>query len=243
MTQGENLGLRTESGGIQRPDAIVYLPENKHIVIDSKVTLLSYERYLESADDDGRAAAHAEFIAAVRRHVEDLGSKRYQDNVKLDAHEFVLMFMPIEGALALAMKDDDGLFQYAWERRVAIVGPTSLLMTLKVVATIWRYQRQGENASEIARRAGAIYDKLRGVVEELNCAGAKLGDAKAAFDGAISRLATGQGNALSQVKKLEAMGVKVKKPLPKIRIGDEEVEIADEDADAPALVMAGTGDS
>ena len=123
------------------------------------------------------------------------------------------------------MKEDSDLFRCAWQRRVAIVGPTSLLMTLKVVSTIWRYQRQGENTSDIAKRAGAIYDKLRGVVDELNIAGGKLSGAKQAFDTAMARLATGQGNALSQLKHLEAMGVKVRKPIPDVRVGDNEVVV------------------
>jgi DNA recombination protein RmuC len=185
----------------------------------------------ECDDPEERNGLHLDFVRAVRKHVDDLGAKGYQDNTKLSAHEFVLMFVPIEGALALAMRDDDGLFQYAWERRVAIVGPTSLLMTLKVVSAIWRYQRQGENASQIAQRAGLIYDKLVGVVEALNTAGTKLADAKISFDTALGRLATGQGNALSQARQLEAMGVKPKKVMPKINVGGEEVEVMVEDAD------------
>lgn len=234
VTQGEGLGLRSETGGIHRPDAIVYLPESKHIVIDSKVTLVSYEKCVEAEDVDSQELLHAEFVAAVRRHVDDLGSKSYQDNTKLGAHEMVLMFVPIEGALALAMRDDD-LFQYAWQRRVAIVGPTSLLMTLRVVSAIWRYQRQSDNANQIAQRAGMIFDKLVGVVEALNVASDKLSDTKVAFDRAMGRLATGQGNALSQLKKLEDMGVKGKKPMPTVAIGEERLEVTSEEAETPSL--------
>jgi DNA recombination protein RmuC len=124
-----------------------------------------------------------------------------------------------------------GYFSMRGNAGVAIVGPTSLLMTLKVVSAIWRYQRQGENASQIAQRAGLIYDKLVGVVEALNTAGTKLADAKMSFDTALGRLATGQGNALSQARQLEAMGVKPKKVMPKINVGGEEVEAMAEDAD------------
>jgi DNA recombination protein RmuC len=240
VAQAEGLRLRSDDGNLQRPDVIVYLPEKKHIVIDSKVTLLSYERYLEATDDADRIASHAEFLGAVKRHVEDLATKSYQDNAKLSAHEFVLMFMPIEGALALAMKDNDGLFEFAWTKRVAIVGPTSLLMTLKVVSTIWRYQRQGENAADIASRAALLYDKLRGFVEDLNVVSTKLKEAKTTFDDAMSKLSTGQGNAFSQLKKLEAMGVKPRKLLPMVRVGDEEVEVTADDAgELPTLAQTG----
>ena len=242
ITQGEGVGLRSEGGGVLRPDAIVNLPEKKHIIIDSKVTLLSYERYLDETEDADRAARHAEFLGAIRRHVEDLAAKGYQNTTKLSAHEFVLMFVPIEGALALAMKDNDALFEFAWSRRVAIVGPTSLLMTLKVVSTIWRYQRQGENAADIAARAALLYDKLRGFVEDLNLVSAKLKDAKENFDEAMSKLSTGQGNAFSQLKKLEAMGVKPKKLLPPVKIGDDEVEVSEEDAGELPTLAAPVGD-
>ena len=235
VLQGNSLDLRGDDGSRQKPDAIVYLPEGKHIVIDSKVTLTSYERYVESESLEERETLHREFVGALKRHVEDLAGKRYQDNEKLIAHDFVLMFVPIEGALALAMQANDNFFQFAWDRRVAIVTPTSLLMTLRVVATIWRYQKQGENASQIAERAGALFDKLVGVVEELNSVGTALNAAKASFETAMGRLSTGRGNALSSAQKLLDMGVKAKKAMPRVRIGLEQVDVSAEDAEESSV--------
>jgi DNA recombination protein RmuC len=154
ISQGRGLGLKSESGGAQRPDIIVMLPEQRTMVIDSKVPLASYERLIAASDEAERGICADQFVKDMKGHIDDLAGKRYQENEKLQAHDCVLMFIPIEGALAAALTREPELFVYAWDRHVVIVGPPTLLMTMRTVASIWRYELQGQNAQEIARLAG-----------------------------------------------------------------------------------------
>lgn len=218
ILQGRGLALRNDAGGLQRPDVIVKLPEERTMVIDSKLTLTGYERLVEAGDDGAREATGSQFIRDVKGHIDDLAGKRYQENDKLQAHDCVLMFVPIEGALAAALTRDPELFSYAWTRRVVLVGPSTLLMTLQTVASIWRSERQGQNAVEIARLAGEMCDKVNHSLEDLVAVGDRLSAASEAHNQALKRLSSGRGNVLSTGERLRGMGVKTRRAAPALLV-------------------------
>lgn len=213
VSQGQGLGLKNGNGGIQKPDIVIKLPEERTMIVDSKVSLLSYER-LVAAEVADRGKLADEFVDAVKTHIKDLEAKCYQDNEKLQAHECALMFVPIEGALAAALTRTPELFVYAWDRRVVLVGPSTLLMTLRTVASIWRGQRQGENAQEIAVLAGDLCDKVSASLADFNRVTGKITDALSAHNESVRRLSSGKGNALWIGERMQALGVKPKKPMP-----------------------------
>lgn len=212
ITQGRDLDLRDESGRRQMPDVIIRMPQGKHIVIDSKVTLVSYLELCE-ADDEARPALQQQYVGAVKRHIDDLAGKKYQENDKLIAHDFVLMFIPIESALAMAMDADATLQSYAWSRRIALVGPSSLMMTLHTLASIWQGEKLERNANEIARDAASLYDKVRLVVETLNKLGKNIEQSQSIYKQALGQLGTGPGNVLRRIESFRQRGISVDKPI------------------------------
>src|SRR5438105_7851599 len=214
IAQGRGLGLRNDTGGVQKPDIIIVLPEQRTMIIDSKVPLTGYERLIAGREEPERAAAGDRFLRDVKAHIDSLAGKRYQDNGKLLAHDCALMFVPIEGALAAALAHEHELFTYAWDRRVVLVGPSTLLMTMRTVASIWRYELQGQNAQEIARFAGELCDKVAMSLSDLNGVTEKITAALNAHNDAVKRLSTGRGNALSIGARIRSLGVKPKRPMP-----------------------------
>lgn len=238
ITQGRNLKLKNESGRAQKPDVILKLPEDRNMVIDSKVSLASYDRLISAKSEPERLQHTRQFIQDVKAHIDDLASKRYQDNEQLAAHDCVLMFVPIEGALAAALSAEPELFAYAWDKRVVMVGPPTLLMTARTVASIWRYERQTRNAQAIAAAAGRLYDKLVGVVDDLNDVSKRLRDAVTAHNGALSKLATGRGNALGRAQRLKALGADTKKTLTSIDIDGEKLSAGDDDDEEQEVIAA-----
>ena len=214
ISQGRGLGLKSDAGGSQRPDIIVMLPEQRTMIIDSKVPLSGYERLIAAQEEADRLAAGDRFVRDVKAHIDDLAGKRYQDNGKLTAHDCALMFVPIEGALAAALAREGELFTYAWDRRVVLVGPSTLLMTMRTVASIWRYELQGQNAQEIARLAGELCDKVSLSLDDLNCVAEKITAALNTHNEAVKRLSTGRGNVLSLGARMRDLGVKTKRPMP-----------------------------
>jgi DNA recombination protein RmuC len=218
VTQGRGMGLRNPEGGIQRPDVIIMLPEQRTMVIDSKVSLASYDRLIAATDQADRSLQSAQFVRDVKAHIDGLSGKRYQENPKLQAHDCVLMFVPIEGALAAALSIEPELFVYAWDRRVVLVGPPTLLMTMRTVASIWRYEQQGQNAQEIARLAGEMCDKISLSLTDLNGASEKIRGALDAHHEAVRRLSTGKGNALSIGERMRTLGVATRRPSPDVLI-------------------------
>jgi DNA recombination protein RmuC len=214
ISQGRGLGLKSDAGGSQRPDIIVMLPEQRTMIIDSKVPLSGYERLIAAQEEADRLAAGDRFVRDVKAHIDDLAAKRYQDNGKLTAHDCALMFVPIEGALAAALAREGELFTYAWDRRVVLVGPSTLLMTMRTVASIWRYELQGQNAQEIARLAGELCDKVSLSLDDLNCVAEKITAALNTHNEAVKRLSTGRGNVLSLGARMRDLGVKTKRPMP-----------------------------
>jgi DNA recombination protein RmuC len=236
ISQGRGLGLRSDAGGVQKPDIIVMLPEQRTMIIDSKVPLSGYERLIATHEEGDRLAAGDRFVRDVKAHIDDLAGKRYQDNGKLVAHDCALMFVPIEGALAAALARDGELFTYAWDRRVVLVGPSTLLMTMRTVASIWRYELQGKNAQQIAKLAGELCDKVSLSLGDLNSVTEKITSALNTHNEAVKRLSTGRGNVLSIGAHMRELGVKTKRAVPAILADGELVGPAvDGDAECPRL--------
>jgi DNA recombination protein RmuC len=219
ISQGRGLGLKAEGGGVQRPDIIIQLPENRTLIIDSKVPLTSYERLIAAKDDDERTLCKVDFVKDVKAHIDGLAGKRYQENEKLQAHDSVLMFVPIEGALAAALAAEPELFTYGWNRRVVLAGPPTLLMTMRTVASIWRYEHQGQNAQEIARLAGDLCDKVSLSVTDLCSVAEKINAALESHNLAVKRLSSGKGNALSIGHRIRDLGVQTRRPMPSMGDG------------------------
>lgn len=213
--------LETEDGARRyQPDVVIDLPEGKHLVVDSKVSLNAYVRYAASTDEAEREAELKAHAAALRQHIRSLSEKRYQDLYKLNTVDFVFMFVPVEPAYLLAVQHDMSLFSEAFERRIMIVGPSTLLATLRTVASIWRYEYQNQNAQEIARQSGAMYDKLAGFVDNMEKLGKQLDASRDTFNNAMKQLSSGSGNLLTRAEKLRAMGIRNNKQLPRHLLDD-----------------------
>lgn len=222
ILQGTDLGLKDADGRQQKPDVIVKLPDAKHIIVDAKVSLTHYERFCGATEDTARAVALKEYLNSLRAHVTGLEQRRYQDTDKLGAPDFVLMFLPIEGAYSLAVQEDTSLHAFAWEKRIIIVTPTTLFTTLRTVASLWRIEMQNRNTAEIARQGGMLYDKVAGFVQLMEDLGKKLHQASDTYDKAFKNLTTGPGNIVKKTEDLKALGVKTTKSLPKTGDDDED---------------------
>ena len=203
-----------------RPDVVINLPEEKHIIIDSKVSLKAFEQYVNEEDYELKKTALSNHIISIKAHIKGLGDKDYAHLPDLTSPDFVLMFMPIESAFALAMKEEPMLYQQAWKRKVVIVTPSTLLATLKTVEGLWKQERQNKHAFEIAEQAGRLYDKFFGFVGDLEKVGAKQKDATTAYEDAMSKLTDGRGNLTRSAEKLKELGVKSKKQLDKKYLND-----------------------
>ncbi len=213
--QGSGLGLKhPETGKTQKPDVVVNLPENKHIIIDSKVSLTHYERFFSETEETLRYSHLKQFINSVRKHVEDLEQRRYQDTDQLGTPDFVLMFMPIEGAYLLALQEDPDLHRYAWNKNVVLVCHSTLFATLRTISSLWRLELQNRNALEIAKQSGALYDKIAGFFEDMEKLGKMLKNAEGSYDSAMNKLSIGKGNILGRTEKLKRLGAKASKSLP-----------------------------
>ena len=204
----------TEDGNRIQPDVIINLPDGKKMVIDSKVSLTAYERYVNEDDDTLKANFLKEHVNSIKRHVEQLGDKNYQDIYHMESPDFVLLFIPIEPAFAIALQEENTLYNKAFEKNIVIVTPSTLLATLRTIDSMWTNQKQQENAIEIARQAGALYDKFEGFVQDLIKIGKKMDEAKSEYGSAMNKLVEGKGNLVTSVEKLKKMGAKAKKALP-----------------------------
>ncbi|MEZ4796296.1 MAG: DNA recombination protein RmuC [Flavobacteriaceae bacterium] len=203
----------TAEGSRVLPDVVLHLPDNKRMVIDSKVSLTDYERYV-NADEDERPQFLKAHVNSIRKHVDQLSDKKYEDLYDIQSPDFVLMFVPIEPAFAIAINDDNTLYNKAFEKNIVIVTPSTLLATLRTIDTMWNNEKQQQNAIEIARQAGALYDKFEGLISDLTGVGKKIDDAKKDYSSAMNKLVEGRGNLISSVQKLKQLGAKAKKSLP-----------------------------
>ncbi|UQD56324.1 DNA recombination protein RmuC [Flavobacterium sp. K5-23] len=204
----------TEDGNRVFPDVVINLPDGKKMIVDSKVSLTAYEKYINEEDDNLRNGYLKEHVNSIKRHVEQLGSKNYHDLYQIESPDFVLLFIPIEPAFAMALNEDTSLYNKAFEKNIVIVTPATLLATLRTIDSMWTNQKQQENAVEIARQAGALYDKFEGFVADLIKIGKKIDESKLEYSGAMNKLVEGKGNLITSVEKLKKMGAKAKKSLP-----------------------------
>ncbi len=208
------VALQDDAGGWPRPDVIVHLPEGRDLIVDAKVSLTAYERYCAAADDEERGVQLEAHMSSLRSHVKGLASKRYSDLPGVNTLEFVLMFVPVEAAYIEAVHRDDGLHAFALEKQVVIVTTSTLLATLRTVSSLWRFDDRNRNAFEIADRAGKLYDKFVGFVDDLAEARMRVQAAAKALDAASGKLSTGSGNLVRQVQMLRELGAKASKTLP-----------------------------
>ncbi len=220
-TQGS---YRDADNQLLRPDVIVHLPDQRNLVVDSKVSLVAYQQWMTEEDEPLRAEALRAHVEAVRAHIRSLSEKDYSQLNGLHSPDFVLLFMPIEPAFVAAFQQDENLFAEAFERKIIVVTPTTLLATLRTIENIWRYERQSQNARRIAERAGAVYDKLRVFVEAMEKMGSQLHTVQGTYDTAMNTLTRGRGNLISQANRFVELGVRVKKELPKAIMDQAEVD-------------------
>ena len=204
---------RNEAGDLKRPDVLIRLPDDKDVVVDSKVSLNAYEEALASEDDQARDRLIKQHLTNLRNHVRRLSEQDYDQLPDVRSLDFVLLFIPIESAFTLAMEWDTRLFTDAFKQRIVIVSPTTLMMTLRIINNVWRYEKQNRNSQEIAKRAGALYDKLRLLVEDVDTLGKQLKTAEKTYDSVFAKLATGRGNLVRQVEHFRELGAQVKKPM------------------------------
>jgi len=203
-----------EEGQRVFPDVVINLPDGKKMIVDSKVSLTAYEKYINEEDDSLRNGYLKEHVNSIKRHVEQLGDKNYQDLYQIESPDFVLLFIPMEPAFAMALNEDTTLYNKAFEKNIVIVTPSTLLATLRTIDSMWANQKQQENAFEIARQAGALYDKFEGFVADLIKIGKKIDESKVEYGLAMNKLVEGKGNLITSVEKLKKMGAKAKKALP-----------------------------
>lgn len=208
------VSLETDKGKRYQPDVIVHLPQGKDIIIDAKVSLTAYERWYNSDDELARAVALKEHVASVRNHIRELGRKDYQQLPGVRTLDYVLMFVAVEPAFLAALEADPSLVRFGLEHNILLVSPTNLMVALRTIENLWRYERQNQNARQIAERAGRLYEKLRLFVEEMQQLGGSLHKAQESYDKAMGRLASGRGNLIAQAERFRELGVEVTKTLP-----------------------------
>lgn len=216
------VALRDEDGGRPRPDVLVHLPQQRDLVIDAKVSLTAYERSIRAESDGERAQGMAEHIASLRRHVDELARRDYAALLDGRALDFVLLFVPVESALIEAVRRDGSLYEYALSKNIAIVSPSTLLATLRSASHLWRQEQRNRNAQEIALRAGKLYDKFVGFVDDLDRVREALGRAQNQLDQAYAKLSVGRGNLVRQTEQLRELGARHQKSLPPELLGDAD---------------------
>ncbi len=208
------VSLKSADGERFQPDVLIQLPGDKQVVVDAKVSLTAYQQYIAAEDDASRQLSLKQHVLSLRSHLKGLSLKDYQRLEGLHSLDFVLLFVPIEAAFAAALQADPGLFQEAFDQHIVIVSPTTLLATLRVIDSLWRQERQSQNAREIAERAGALYDKFVAFIQDLDEMGARLQQLDKAYAGARNKLCEGRGNIISRVENLKLLGARASKSLP-----------------------------
>lgn len=203
-----------DEGDRIKPDVIVFLPDEKHIIIDSKVSLVAYDAFVNSTDDVDRTRFRKAHVDSVKSHIKLLGEKNYQTAFGLNTPDFVLLFVPIESSFSVAVQADQDIFNYAWDRKIVIVSPSTLLVTLRTISSIWKQERQTKNALQIAEEGGKLYDKFVSFVEDLIRVGKKMDDVKKDYAEAMTKLTDGSGNLVRRAEKMKELGAKATKSLP-----------------------------
>ena len=210
-TQG---GYKDEEGKSKKPDCIVNLPDNKHLIIDAKVSLTAYEAYYNAEDEVGQKAALKKHVESIRKHFNELSSKDYPSLYGINAPDHVLMFVPVEPALMLALHDDQRIYLDALDKNIVLLSTSTLLATLSTIASIWKQEDQKRNVLEIAKEGGLLYDKFEGFVSDLLIVGKSLKSSQDSYEEAMNKLVEGRGNIIKKVENLKTLGAKTKKSLP-----------------------------
>jgi DNA recombination protein RmuC len=220
-----------ENGRRAQPDVVIHLPGERHLIIDSKVSLVHYEAHTTAESDDARSLAAESHSNSVRAHIRGLAEKNYQTLYGLNSLDFVIMFLPIEPAFMLAISRDDKLWEQAWQRNVLLVSPSTLLFVLRTVASLWRQEQQKRNVEEIARKGADLYNKLAGFVADFVEVGKRMEQAQASHASALAKLHTGPGNVIRQAEMLKGLGVNPSKQLPQGLVelaGQETLDLVDQ---------------
>ncbi len=202
-----------EEGKRIQPDAVILLPDNKHIIVDAKVSLIAYEALVNSASDEERAVLIKDHLLSVRTHVKSLSEKNYSTSADFNTPDFVLLFIPIESSFSVAVQADQELFNFAWDKKIVIVSPSTLLATLRTIASVWKQERQTKNAIEIAKQSGALYDKFVGFMEDMDKIGKSIDSTNTAYENAVNKLHKGSGNLVKRAQDIEKLGAKTSKQL------------------------------
>lgn len=221
VLQAEGMGLVDAEGNRYQPDVVVHLPDEKHIIIDSKVSLIAYEKLVSTNETELKEKYIKEHIASIKAHILNLSNKNYQDLFGVKSPDFVLLFVPIESSFSIAIQNDKDLFEFAWNKKIVIVTPSTLLATLKTVASIWKQEKQTRNALDIAKQAGSLYDKFVGFTEDLKKIGDQLNKTQQTYNDAFSKLHTGKGNLTNSIENLKKLGAKTKKQIDKSLLDEE----------------------
>lgn len=206
--------VQNADGKIIRPDVVVNLPDKKHIIIDSKVSLIAYERFVNAEDPKEREKHIKDHLISLKAHVKELNVKHYSSSPMFNSPDFVLLFIPIESSFSIAIEQDQQLFNYAWENKVVIVSPSTLLATLRTIASIWQQENQTKNALEIAKQSGLLYDKFVGFIADIEKLGKNIDTLQKTYDDASKKLHTGSGNLVRRVEKLKELGASASKEIP-----------------------------
>jgi DNA recombination protein RmuC len=239
LRKGEEYDIQesraNELGSRSQPDVTIHLPEERHLVIDSKVSLVAYEQFATTEDEEERSRALKRHLDSVRGHMKSLSEKKYQDLYGLNSLDFVLMFVPIESAFMTAVSQDRALFMDGWQKNVLLVSPSTLLFVVRTVAHLWRQEAQNKNAQEIAKRGGDLYDRLCSFVVDLEKVGERLGQAQDSFNNARDKLSKNKGNVIRQAEMLRGMGVKPSKQLSAqlVQLATDEGESGEATQDVP----------
>jgi DNA recombination protein RmuC len=229
--QGKGMSLVDEDGNRFQPDVVINLPDEKHLIIDSKVSLIAYEKLLNANSEEEREKYIKEHVTSIRAHVQGLSAKNYQDLYGIHSPDFVLLFIPIESSFSVASQYDRDLFEFAWTKRIVLVSPSTLLATLKTVSSVWKQEKHTKNALEIAKKAGLLYDKFVGFIDDLKKMGDQLGKAQESYNSAFGKLHEGKGSLTNSVESLRVLGLKTKKKIDKNLLeesSEEEVENEEE---------------
>lgn len=218
LTKGEEYDrevvMQNSEGQTIRPDVIIHLPDEKHVIVDSKVSLVAYERFVNSIGDVDAEKFQKDHIVSMKAHVKELADKHYQSSESINSPDFVLMFMPIESSFAMAVQYDQELFNFAWDNKIVIVSPSTLLATLRTIASIWKQEQQNRNVLEIAKQGGLLYDKFVGFVDDMIKLGKQMDTSKNSYQDAMKKLYDGSGNLVRRAENIRELGAKVKKKLP-----------------------------
>jgi DNA recombination protein RmuC len=214
---------QSSEGGRFQPDVVIDLPDDKHLIIDAKVSLIAYERLVNSETDIDRDLFTKQHIASIRNHIQELSSKNYSELYKINSPDFVMLFVPIESSFGIAVQKDAELFNFAWDKRVVIVSPSTLLATLRTIASMWKQERQNRNVMEIARLSGEMYDKFIGFVGDMEGIGKNLKLSQDAYDKALNKLSSGRGNLSITAEKIKKLGAKTGKQLDQKFINEDDL--------------------